>query len=146
VSHPEKWSELFRTTALFRKLESNVAPALVRAAPAGISVLPRRHGPRWIAAGDAAAKLDPLGSSGTCTAIASGRRAGLAVSEALRGNREPIEHYARWSDGLLKAFLVQREQHYRIEARRRESAGFWIRRLRSGSIGADPGDRVPVVG
>lgn len=73
-------------------------------------------------------KLDPLGSSGTTTAIDSGRRAGQAVAEALQGNTISLERYARWSIGLVEEFARQREQHYTVERLRRVD-GFWSRRM-----------------
>ena len=53
----------------------------------GLAALPQNHGPRWIAVGDAAAKLDPLGSAGTATALDSGQRTANAIRALDRAAR-----------------------------------------------------------
>jgi flavin-dependent dehydrogenase len=90
--------------------------------------LPEKHGPHWIAVGDAVVKLDPLGSSGTATALDSGLRAAHAVADALLGSGTDLDRYGRWSTGLVEEFTRQRRQQYAIEALTRKD-GFWPRRL-----------------
>lgn len=122
------WNNLFKATNLFQRFGGKSTGASICALPTGLAILPRKHGPRWTAVGDAAMKLDPLGSSGTTTAIDSGGRAGQAVAEALQGNTTGLERYARWSIGLVEEFARQREQHYAVE-RLRRVGGFWSRRM-----------------
>jgi flavin-dependent dehydrogenase len=94
----------------------------------GLAALPEKCGIRWIAVGDAAAKLDPLASSGTAAALDSGQRAAHAVADALQGDTAGLDRYARWSAGLVTEFARQRRQQYQYEARRQENA-FWSRRI-----------------
>jgi len=69
---PARWNDLFGATELHRQLADDPSAAAVHVALTGLAALPKRMGSRWIAVGDAAAKLDPLGSSGTATALDSG--------------------------------------------------------------------------
>jgi flavin-dependent dehydrogenase len=120
------WNEQFQGTNLFRQLGG--APAeIINIISASTASLPHKFGKTWIAVGDAAVKLDPLGSSGIATALDSGRRAGQAVAEVLQGNTAGLENYARWSSGLVEEFVGQREQLYAIERSKRVD-GFWSRR------------------
>ena len=122
------WSELFNATSLAERLQGYASITKVQGASTGISSLPLKHGDRWIAIGDAAAKLDPLGSSGTVTAIDSGRRAAMAIKGALNGNRSALEEYERWGSRLVSEFQRQRSQHYLME-RANRSSSFWKRRV-----------------
>jgi len=121
------WNELLLQTMAIRQLGCQSLSGFVHAAPVGLSALPRKHGHRWIAVGDAAAKLDPIGSSGTITALDSGQRAAHAVADALQGNFGRVESYERWNSALVREFTRQRDQHYAIEGLRR--IGFWSARL-----------------
>ncbi len=126
------WNDLFVATTLFRRLECKSTTS-IHVALTGLATLPCKHGPRWIAVGDAAVKLDPLGSFGTIAALASGRRAGRAVAEALQGDTASLECYDQWSTGLIKEFSRQRQQQYAIERSRRVD-GFWSRRMRNDKV------------
>lgn len=128
VSTPPAWNKLFRNTFLSRQLGVSAVPHLVRTTHIGVGKLAPTSGPRWIAAGDAAVKLDPLGSSGICTALESGVRAGIAVSQPPEGRQKGLGRYDRWSTGLFTEFVRQRMQHYSIEAARRGTT-FWTARL-----------------
>jgi flavin-dependent dehydrogenase len=121
------WNDHFRATQLFRQLEGASAES-VHVTSASLSALPRTHGQRWIVVGDAAAKLDPLGSAGTVTALDSGQRAARAVVDALQGNALAIQRYESWSSSLVSEFARQRSQHYSIEQETRSSE-FWNRRM-----------------
>jgi flavin-dependent dehydrogenase len=120
------WNEKFRGINLYQKLGSTSAET-INITSASTASLPQKFGQSWIAVGDAAVKLDPLGSSGLAAALDSGRRAGQAVVDALLGDSKSLESYARWSDGLVDEFVRQREQHYAIEGLKRTD-GFWFRR------------------
>jgi flavin-dependent dehydrogenase len=129
-SKPANWNQLLHVTSLSLQLHGDKAAERVHVALTGLAALPQTHGPRWIAVGDAAAKLDPLGSSGTTTAIHAGQLAGQAVADALQGNTASLDRYGRWSTGLVQEFTRQRHQQYAVEATSR-SVGFWQRRVDS---------------
>jgi flavin-dependent dehydrogenase len=126
-SQPAAWNHLFQATTLSQQLQGEPAEQ-VHIALTGLASLPEKHGPYWIAVGDAAVKLDPLGSSGTATALDSGLRAAHAVADALLGNGTDLDRYGRWSTGLVEEFTRQRRQQYAIEGLTRKD-GFWPRRL-----------------
>ena len=128
LSQPANWNELFQSTRICKQLALEISAQSINKAFVGLSTLPQKFGTNWIVAGDAAVKLDPIGSSGLATALASGQRAAKAVSDALKGNHEKLIAYEKWSNALFKEFVRQREQHYEIEAKRRPS-DFWTRRL-----------------
>ena len=121
------WDQFFRTTSIHRELRFNTSPAFVNVAPIGLGAIPKKCGENWIVTGDAAVKLDPIGSSGTATALDSGHRAAKAVSDALRGEMAKLAAYENWSSSLFQAFIKQRERQYAIERFKRPSA-FWSHR------------------
>jgi flavin-dependent dehydrogenase len=123
------WNELFRSTRMCRQFRLEAVASFINVASTGLTSLPQKHGPHWIAVGDSALRLDPIGSSGTATALDSGQRAAKAVSNALRGDVAGLHQYQRWSSGLFEEFLRQRQLHYATEGVRR-CADFWSRRLR----------------
>jgi 2-polyprenyl-6-methoxyphenol hydroxylase-like FAD-dependent oxidoreductase len=122
-----KWNGLFRETSLARNCGETAASEQVIAASTGLMSLARFRGERWIAIGDAAAKLDPLGSGGTMTAMDGGRRAGRALMSALQGNTSGLQDYERWVTNLVNEFSRQRRQQYHLEFAN-QSSGFWERR------------------
>jgi flavin-dependent dehydrogenase len=122
------WNDQFRATQLFGQLQEEAFAERVHATSAGLSALQRKHGERWIVVGDAAARLDPLGSSGTMTALHSAQRAARAIMDSLKGNPVGVESYERWSSGLVEEFTRQRRQHYSIEHQLRPRK-FWDRRV-----------------
>jgi len=122
------WNKLILQTMLIRPLKCQSSSRFLHAAPVGLSALPRKYGHRWIAVGDAAAKLDPIGSSGTIAALDSGQRAAHAIADALQGSFERAEGYDRWNSALVQKFARQRDRHYELEGSRR-IGGFWSRRL-----------------
>ena len=128
LTQPSAWNKLFQATKLFQQFEGNPSAESVHVALTDLSALPQKHGLRWIAVGDAAAKLDPLGSSGTATALDSGQRAAAAVADALQGNPASAERYGRWITGLVDEFTKQRARHYAMETSRRVGL-FWSRRF-----------------
>jgi hypothetical protein len=121
------WNDRFRATAIFQQLGGTTSANAINTVSASTASLPLKHGLHWLAVGDAAVKLDPLGSSGSIIALDSGQRAAGAVADALNGNAAGIEKYQLWSDGLVEAFVRQRRQHYASEAQKRAD-GFWSRR------------------
>jgi flavin-dependent dehydrogenase len=128
LAEPRKWMQGFSSTKLFAELKFPQGIESVQAATIGFSFLKARHGNCWIAIGDAAAKLDPLGSCGTMTALDSGRRAAIAIADQLRGDASGMGAYASWSGGLIREFKRQRERQYSLEQSKRDD-GFWTRRF-----------------
>lgn len=120
------WKNLFSSTQLSRGHDETVATERVFATTTGVMSLSNTQGPRWIAVGDAAAKLDPLGSSGILTALDGGRRAARAIHSSLNGNAAELLNYQKWSAGLIREFTRQRERHYLLEATK-HSNPFWHR-------------------
>jgi flavin-dependent dehydrogenase len=127
VSDPSRWNRLFLATELAKELNTTPEAKSVSVALTGLAALPIKTGPHWAAVGDAAARLDPLGSSGTITALESGQRAACALADALRGNTSGLDLYARWSSGLFEEFVRQRRHQYKAETHKRSTA-FWSRR------------------
>jgi len=64
------------------------------AAPIGHRVS-RRHGPRWLVAGDAAGFLDPFTGEGLHRALVSAELAAAAVDRLLRGSHDVLAAYDR---------------------------------------------------
>jgi flavin-dependent dehydrogenase len=129
-SRPTAWNVLFQATRLFQQLHGEPYAEQVFVALSGLAALPEKHGTHWIAVGDAAASLDPLGSSGTATALDSGRRAAHAIADFLKGNNGALDRYSLWGTRLVKEFAMQRRQQYEGEARMRGHV-FWRERLKS---------------
>ncbi len=122
-SDPARWNTLLRGTRLGERLDPRLQAGEIQSIHVGVSGLARRRGSRWVAAGDAALKLDPIGSSGVATALESGV---LAARALLGDDREGTRH-DRWGDGLLAAFLKRRAPLYAAEAAKHPD-GFWARR------------------
>ena len=122
-----QWNKLFLQTRLSRMIVNFQPAASVMALRTGLAGLPLRHGRNWAAIGDAAAVLDPLGSSGTATAIESATRASAAIVAALHGDETRLGQYQEWSRNLFREFTRQRAAQYASEGRFRNS-DFWNRR------------------
>lgn len=122
-SDPAHWNALLRGTRLGDRLDPRVRAGEIQSILVGVSGLARRRGPRWVAAGDAALKLDPIGSSGVATALESGALA----ARALLDDDADGQRHERWGDGLLAAFLKRRAPLYAAEAAKHPD-GFWTRR------------------
>jgi len=118
------WNDLFRATRLSKSRDKTAGAEKIFAAATGLMSLSYTQKDRWIAIGDAAAKLDPIGSAGTMTALDGGRRAARAIFDSLKGDPAELQKYARWSAGLIREFARQREQHYLLEATK-HSTEFW---------------------
>jgi flavin-dependent dehydrogenase len=128
VASLPKWNILLRGTKLYldRKV---VGPASrLNVQDAALSTLPKRSGDRWTAIGDAALRLDPLGSSGVMAAIESGIRAAESILQAIRRKSKMQADAPEWYSGLLARFLEERLAQYSLEGQRR-SSGFWRRRM-----------------
>ena len=132
VRRVSSWNAKFQEINLARKF-SNASAETINIISASTASLPQKFGHSWVAVGDAAVKLDPIGSSGLATALDSGRRAGQAVADAFQDNITSLENYGFWSAGLVAEFVHQREQHYVIESSKR-MGGFWSRRNKSNCL------------
>jgi flavin-dependent dehydrogenase len=136
--HPGKisnWIVLFRATEISQHMASDASALRVHVAPAAVADLPRQYGSQWIAAGDAAARLDPLSSSGTAAAIGSGIDAAQAVGEMFAGDPEALERYARRRQSLFIEFTRQRTQQY-ILGGSAHAGDFWPGRIMNPSLPA----------
>lgn len=127
ASKPKLWNGLFETTAIARRLGTHRDCGTVQSAPFAIRFLTKVTGPSWCIAGDSAMQLDPIGSSGTITAIDSAMRAARAASEAMQGDRSSLNHYGTWCHSLFQAFVRERGNRYANQSRR-WPRGFWSRR------------------
>ena len=94
------------------------APRLVAARTAWLD---EPAGPRWVAAGDAAAAFDPLSSQGILSALIMGREAGLALVDGTP------DRYRDQHRQLVGQYLAERAAVYAME-RRWPEAPFWSRR------------------
>ena len=128
-SKPIQWNTLFQDTRFCRLHDLDVQPGQIHCLPVGVAGLACRRGFRWGAAGDAAIKLDPIGSSGTATALESGVLAAQVLLADQQGSQAAGESYDRWGNGLLAEFLKRRTPLYAAE-RAKYPSGFWARRVR----------------
>jgi flavin-dependent dehydrogenase len=126
-SQPAQWNALFQDTRLCRQHALDARAVQIHCFPVSVAGLASRRGARWVAAGDAAIKLDPIGSSGTATALESGVLAARALLASQQGNDAAAERYDRWGNGLLAEFLKRRTPLYAAEAEK-YPIGFWSRR------------------
>jgi flavin-dependent dehydrogenase len=126
-SKPEQWNALFQDTRLCSQHTLDARAGQIHCLPVSVAGLACRHGFRWVAAGDAAITLDPIGSSGTATALESGVLAARALLASQHGNHATAERYGRWGNGLLAEFLKRRTPLYAAEADK-YPVGFWARR------------------
>jgi flavin-dependent dehydrogenase len=127
-SKPENWNALFQDTRLCHQHGLHIRAEHIHCLPVGVSGLSCRQGLRWAVAGDAAIKLDPIGSSGTATALESGVMAARALHCCQQDRHAAVERYDRWGNGLLTEFLKRRTTIYATEAEK-YPAGFWARRV-----------------
>jgi len=144
-SLPEYWSAAFSRTYISKAIPEIGSIKHVNILRTGLAMLSQKCGHRWISIGDAAMVLDPLGSSGTVTAIESALHASLAIGSVISGDRTGMANYERWSRSLFSEFCKQRAGRYQSEAKLRNS-GFWNRRMHpDASIAATPqanGERI----
>jgi flavin-dependent dehydrogenase len=89
---------------------------------ASASRLPELAGERWIAAGDAAATLDPLASMGILDAI----QGAMAAVDVVLGRSE-LRQYSESVIGSHTRHLEMQRAYYRMETRWPDSL-FWSRR------------------
>jgi flavin-dependent dehydrogenase len=129
-SESARWNTLFQDTRLCRQYALNARAGQIHCLPVNVAAVACRCGSQWVAAGDAAIKLDPVGSSGTATALESGVLGARALLASRQGNKAAAERYDRWGNGLLAEFLKRRTPLYVAEAHKFPD-GFWTRRASS---------------
>jgi hypothetical protein len=105
ISKLDNWNTFFQRTALCRRFNGLVIATSNCAVSSALAALSRCVGTRWIAVGDAAAKLDPLGGAGMLSALGLGRRGAFAVSGALGGNGQGVLRYASSVRNLVQTFF-----------------------------------------
>jgi flavin-dependent dehydrogenase len=128
ISRSEEWNSLFQKTNLFLSSKHKVFAKSINTISIKLGSILNKYGHRWIAVGDAMAKLDPLGSAGIITALDTGQRAANAVSDAFDCEIKTLEHYQHWCSGLVQEFTRQRNLNYLSEADGHRH-GFWARRI-----------------
>jgi 2-polyprenyl-6-methoxyphenol hydroxylase-like FAD-dependent oxidoreductase len=90
-------------------------------------LLDRVQGPRWLAAGDAAACFDPLAAQGIYKALEDGLEGAALIAAALRDGGDLAGGYAETARARFDDYLVNRNYFYGLE-RRWPDSGFWRRR------------------
>ena len=134
------WIEHLRTRAGFDAVvrESHHASRMLatrgyeptadpRSTDARRGCLERCAGEGWLAAGDAAAAYDPLGSYGILFSLHSGLRAAAAITAHDAGDRDAPVRYESAVIARFDEFLRERARHYAHE-RRWGEGGYWGKR------------------
>ncbi|MBV8633808.1 MAG: tryptophan 7-halogenase, partial [Burkholderiaceae bacterium] len=85
-------------------------------------------GSNWLAVGDAASSIDPLGSQGVLRALRFGLQAGATAGDQFGSRRAAgLQDYAQLVQAEFDNHLIQRLEDYRLE-QRWAAAPFWVRR------------------
>lgn len=129
LHRPETWLARLRATR-------HVGPALVEGVPvpgrravcsAPSFLLDRRHGPDWLAVGDAASAYDPIAAQGIYKALLDGLEAADAIAAACDGESGPLDAYGAAVAERFDDYRANRDYFYGIE-HRWPTASFWQRR------------------
>jgi len=125
---PQWLAEALATRHLAKRLDGCrfVAGSLVPRVAASF-LLDRVSGPRWLAAGDAAACFDPLAAQGLYKALADGLDGAGLIIEALGRGGDLGEDYAAAARARFEEYRVNRNYFYGLE-RRWPGSRFWQRR------------------
>jgi flavin-dependent dehydrogenase len=116
------WHQMLASMPLLSRVVRDAVPRTPIAARAcGSQRLDTVAGPGWLAAGDAASRLDPLSSAGITKALRSGTFASYAIAE-----RDPIglRRYSHYIRSEFDAYLQTRAKMYAEEGRWRGQE-FW---------------------
>ncbi|HEX7641120.1 MAG TPA: tryptophan 7-halogenase [Burkholderiaceae bacterium] len=91
-------------------------------------------GKNWLAVGDAAASIDPLGSQGVLRALRFGLQAGSTIGDQF-GKRQStgLQDYAQLVQAEFDNHLLHRLDDYRME-QRWPASPFWVRRHTAQSL------------
>ncbi len=124
----DRWAgALRRLPYTAARLEGAAWPSALTVRSARTQRLDSVTGPGWLAAGDAAATVDPLSSQGILKALRGGIFASYAIGDLLAGDAGALERYAAFVTTEYDDDLAARAEHYGAE-RRWEDARFWSRR------------------
>ncbi|MDN3577115.1 tryptophan 7-halogenase [Chitinimonas viridis] len=125
---PEVWWRLLNGARhTMARLAGAQAPVRLQVVSAHSALLEPLYGQDWVAVGDAAGSYDPLSSSGIVRALDAGIHTGMAVVQALAGNRAALAQLAERHVGAYQQYLGTRASYYQMEQRWPDS-NFWRRR------------------
>lgn len=117
------WRDLLDATHLISRRAPSFGPLpVLHGFSASAALAEPAAGDAWMAIGDAALALDPLSSTGTSFALASGK---CAADEVL--SQQPAGTYTNWVLRHYSRYLREAATAYQIQPRWSESA-FWQRR------------------
>lgn len=120
------WSDLLAQTNHIQNRVSTVMPSSsIFGVNAASSFLDKVAGSGWVAAGDSAATVDPLTSSGIVNALRSGISSAQVAADYLSGRIVP--RYQVHSRRAYENYLNGRSMYYSTEGRWKE-APYWKRR------------------
>jgi len=124
----KQWTIALKQTRYVRGLiERSVYPSKLQIQPAFSQYLDQISGDGWLAAGDAACKLDPLSSTGIYKALRSGMQAANAIKQFMEGHSYTLLSYQRQTQHQFELYLEERRKYYARETRW-ASSPFWQRR------------------
>lgn len=127
-SNPDAFGAALAATSLLADRFANATPLRPpRTVAAYSGCLDQVHGPGWIAAGDAAAAVDPLSGQGIAKSVLNGVHAAYAAADWVGGDRQALARYAARIDSAHAQYLDTKDTHYANE-RRWLAAPFWMRR------------------
>lgn len=92
-------------------------------------------GPRWLAAGDAAACFDPLAAQGIYKALEDGLGGAALIADALGRGGDLAGDYAKAAGARFDEYLVNRNHFYGLE-RRWPASDFWRTRQARSALAA----------
>jgi flavin-dependent dehydrogenase len=125
---PARWQAALRSRPhTLARLDGATWPSQLVVHGARTQRLDKVAGPDWLAAGDAAATVDPLSSQGILKALRCGIFASYAISDRLQGDGAAFVRYAAFVAGDYADNLAARALHYAGEDRWPQ-APFWRRR------------------
>jgi flavin-dependent dehydrogenase len=125
----ECWTRLLETMPLVGGVARGAQPSgPIVARACGSQRLDVAAGSDWLAAGDAASRLDPLSSQGITKALRGGVFASYAIGDALAGgDGRGLRRYHRFIHAEFEGYLRARAQIYHRE-RRWPRSEFWSTR------------------
>jgi flavin-dependent dehydrogenase len=129
LSRVEEWEKHLDAAAQTRaRVGQHEARKEICMRPAHTRNLANYVGRNWLAVGDAAACVDPLGSQGVMRALRFGLQAGSTIGEQF-GKRQTsgLQDYAQLVRVEFDNHLLQRLDDYRME-QRWPASSFWLRR------------------
>ncbi|HEX8956528.1 MAG TPA: tryptophan 7-halogenase [Burkholderiaceae bacterium] len=129
LSAPSEWEKhLAAAPQTHARVDKREVPKEVCIRAAHTRNLTNYVGKNWLAVGDAAASIDPLGSQGVLRALRFGLQAGSTIGDQF-GKRQGsgLQDYAQLVQAEFDNHLLQRLDDYRME-QRWPASPFWVRR------------------